>query len=176
MKRLRILLVGLVLIGIVLSLWWRHSPYYHEVRSATTFTVINAPADRVAAVLTDFSKYPEWNPYVIRAEKLEGGTSGSSPLRMRVVESVGGHTSTHRVHVTRWEENGFSWSGSSWPGWLLSWNESFDIVRIDAGHSELQVTQSYQGVLLRSYWNYRNRKTLDSAKAMGASLKKRVEP
>jgi hypothetical protein len=33
-----------------------------------TITEINAPAERVWQVLTDFRRYPEWNPYIRRVQ------------------------------------------------------------------------------------------------------------
>ena len=33
-------------------------------KQITTETVINAPADKVWAELTDFTSYPEWNPFI----------------------------------------------------------------------------------------------------------------
>jgi len=168
--RLQILLVGSILLGTLLTAWWLHSPLYHEVRAVTSFTVINAPADKVLGVLTDFKKYPEWNPYIVEAVP-----RADQPAELGIVERTGNRSRSHTVQLTRFDMNGFAWSGSTTPGWLLSWNESFTVTEIDATHCRLEVSQSYQGALLRSYWNYYNQKTLSAVKSMGLAVKKRVE-
>ena len=173
MKRLQILVVGMILVGFVLAMWWKSSPYYHEVRTAATFIEIDAPADQVAKVLLDFNKYPEWNPYVVRAERPPNSTT--PPFRMKIVEASKNGSHAHRVQVTNLTDRSFRWTGSLWPDWLLSWSESFEITPIDTAHSRVEVLQSYQGVLLRSYWSYQNQKYLAAVKEMGRALKKRVE-
>lgn len=104
--RVQIVVFGLIAIAILLTAWWRRSPYFHEVRSAITFVKIEAPCESVQAVLTDFEKYPEWNPYIVRAERMGSGTH--VPFTMKVVESGGGRSRSHRFSITRWEKNGFS--------------------------------------------------------------------
>lgn len=170
--RVQIVVFGLIAIAILLTLWWRKSPYYHEVRSAITFVKVDAPCQNVNAVLTDFTKYPEWNPYVVRAERKD--SNSQIPFTMTVVESSGTSSRSHRVKVTRWQNDGFTWEGSTWPSWLLSWTESFETEAAGDHQCELLVTQRYQGLLLRSYWNYMNPKYLSSVNRMGSELKKRV--
>ena len=175
MKRLQILVVGLILVGFVLAMWWKSSPFYHEVRTAATFLELDAPADQVAKVLLDFNKYSEWNPYVVRADAPAPQSRVVVPFQMKIVEASkdGGHS--HRVQMTNLTDRGFAWSGSLWPSWLLNWSESFEVIPIDDTHSRVEVLQSYQGVLLRSYWSYQNPKYLAAIKDMGRALKKRVE-
>ena len=131
MKRLRILLVGLVLIGILLGIWWRRSPLYHEVRTVATFTTIDAPADRVLKTLTDFDKYPEWNPYVVKVGSTEGKNLASQP-KIRIEERAGKRSLSHNVRLTRFDQEGFAWQGSLFPGFLLNWREGFEVTPIDA--------------------------------------------
>jgi hypothetical protein len=52
-------------------------------RLIKTETVINAPADRVWAEMTDFASFPSWNPFVRRAEgRLEPGEQLKIRLRL----------------------------------------------------------------------------------------------
>src|SRR6266704_424184 len=165
MKRLQILLVGIILIGFVLAMWWQHSPFYHEVRTATTFMSIDASAEKTVQVLTDFEKYPEWNPYIVKVAPQ--GQASTSPRRFRVVERAAGRSSSHTVQLVSIDKHGFEWTGHSWPGFLLNWTERFTVVPVDSSHCRLEVAQSYQGVLLRSYWNYYNHRYLAAVKEMG---------
>ena len=39
---------------------------------------IDAPAEQVWRVVTDFARYPEWNPFIIRAAGSSASAGGSS--------------------------------------------------------------------------------------------------
>ena len=171
MKRLFILLVGFVLIGIVLAEWWVHSPYYGEVRMATTFITVDASADKVWQTLEATGDYSQWNPYIARVD----GTLAAG-ARLRVVEKFGGKNHTYSVLVTRFQpsDRQFAWAGSTWFPALLRWSESFVVEPIDATHCRVDISQGYQGVLLRSFWNNNNQKALSAVKQMGQALKKRA--
>src|SRR5688572_2335739 len=73
-----------------------------------TEIVIDAPPERVWAVLTDFERYAEWNPFVqaVQGELTEGGR-----LRVRLVPP-GGRAITMRPRVTAMDPGvAFEWLG-----------------------------------------------------------------
>ena len=52
-------------------------------RLIKTETIIDAPAERVWAEMTDFASFPEWNPFVRQAEgRLEPGEQLKIRLRL----------------------------------------------------------------------------------------------
>jgi len=171
MKRLRIFLVGLVLLA-VLGMAWLWKGYESEILSSHTFVEINAPADKAWAVLTDLASYPQWNPYVVTAT----GTLKEGE-KLRIIEEFDGMRRSHAVLVTRFDpqERQLIWVGSTTPSILLKWGEWFGIEPIDANHSRLTVANSNQGLLAWLYWKYNKTRDLQVYRSFGSAFKKKVE-
>ena len=53
-----------------------------DVRELSTEIIIRAPAGNVWRILTDFSRYPEWNPFI---KKIEGDSVERSRLIVQIV-------------------------------------------------------------------------------------------
>lgn len=79
------------MIGGLLSACTTHIPIRTEI-------VVQAPPERVFAVLTDFEKYPEWNPYHIR---VAGKPEIGAELEVRVHRPDGKTVDVPAVHVLR---------------------------------------------------------------------------
>ena len=171
MKRLRILLVGLMLLAL-LGIAWLTKGYKSEILTAYTFVAVDAPADKAWAVLTDIESYSQWNPYIVEAK----GTLKSGE-KLKIVEEVGGKQRSHGVLITRFQpaDHQLIWEGSTVPTLLLKWNEWFSVEPIDTNHCRLVLMQSNQGLLAQLYWKYNKNSVLQAYRDFGSALKKKAE-
>lgn len=170
MKRLRILLVGIILVALFGFLYATRNT--GEVLTSYTFIAVNAPAEKTWAILTNISAYPSWNPYVVEAEG-----NLSSGQKLRIVEEVGGKRHTHTVRVTRLDvaNHELQWEGSMIPAKLLKWEEGFLVEAVDASHCRVAMLNSHQGLLAKLYSKYNKNRHLQAFREYGAALKKRAE-
>jgi hypothetical protein len=171
MKRLQIFVFGLILLAVFCAVWFTKTKP-GEVLTSYTFVAIDAPADKVWAVLTDVSSYPAWNPYVVEA-------TGTLKIgeRLKIVEEIDGKRHSHSVLVTQFEpqQRQIVWQGSIFPSAFLKWNEWFSVEAVDANHSRVTMLISHQGLLANIYWKYNKNKDLQAFRKFGAALKKKVE-
>jgi uncharacterized protein YndB with AHSA1/START domain len=71
-------------------------------RLAATSVDIDAPIEAVWSVMTDFARYPEWNPFVVAIQLLDGELRQGSTLGLHVRWAGGGEEHTVE-QVTRLE-------------------------------------------------------------------------
>ena len=74
------------------------------MREITTEIEIHAPADRVWNILTNFSQFQQWNPFIRQAE---GEVKEGARLRVRI-EPPGSRGMTFKPLVTRAPSAGVS--------------------------------------------------------------------
>lgn len=131
---------------------------------------IEAPLSRVYAVLTDFARYHEWNPYlpVVRGELAVGSTL---TLELSLPEGKSYELSPEVTRVTENQE--LRWR-SSWLLPALLEAEHFFQLREHAGKTRVMQGQDFSGFLLRFAGNSL---TLAARGAvyMNQALKKRAE-
>jgi hypothetical protein len=72
-----------------------------------TRVVINAPGDKVRAIVADYGSYPSWNPFVV---KVEGDMSAGKDVRV-TVQPVGQAQITGTGHVLASDPGRIAWSG-----------------------------------------------------------------
>lgn len=106
---------------------------------------IEAGAYAVWDVLTDFPRYPEWNPAVAFLDEVREGAR----VRMRV--TLFGRTLTVpvRIEALRAREE-LRWRGG--PGWLMHGTHYFRIAPIGPGRTELVHGERFGGVALPLLW------------------------
>jgi hypothetical protein len=102
---------------------------------------IDAPLDRIWAVLIDVERWPEWTASVRRAEKVDSGplTAGSRVL----VEQPNLRTSHYRVDVVRAPED-FTWTTRS-PG--VTTRAGHVLAPIGDGRVRMELTLDQSGPL-----------------------------
>jgi hypothetical protein len=131
---------------------------------------IEAPLARVYAVLTDFARYHEWNPYlpVVRGELTVGGKLA---IELSLPEGKTYELSPEVTHVTENQE--LRWR-SFWLLPALLEAEHFFQLRQHAGKTRVMQGQDFSGFLLRFAGNSL---TLAARGAvyMNQALKKRAE-
>jgi hypothetical protein len=132
---------------------------------------IAAPASRVWQVLTDFPRYPEWNPFIT---EIEGVPEVGARLRVRI-QPPGRKPMTFKptvLVVTRDRE--LRWLGRLYLPRLFDGEHSF---RIEDKRRNCRFRQSerFSGVLVRLFGAGIFEATERGFEAMNSALKVRVE-
>ncbi|TMI51120.1 SRPBCC domain-containing protein [Candidatus Bathyarchaeota archaeon] len=98
------------------------------MKEVSSEIVIEAPADRVWQVLTDFTKFPEWNPFI---KKMSGEPRTGAKLEVRI-EPPGGRAMTFKPKMVSVETNReMCWLGKLWIPGLFNGEHCFTIEALD---------------------------------------------
>jgi hypothetical protein len=132
---------------------------------------IHATPERVWEVLTDLAAYPEWNPFIVRAD---GVVEPGRRLILRM-QPVGGRAMTLRprlldVAVPRM----LRWRGRLGVPGLMDAEHSFRL-EPKAGGTRLIQQETFSGALVPFLAASLNRNTLPAFVAMNEALKSRAE-
>ena len=134
---------------------------------------INASAEKVWRVLTDFAGYPEWNPFII---EIEGEAKEGSRLAIKVKNAGGGVMGFRPKLLTVKPNRELRWLGQLWglPG-VLNGDHPFLIEENgDAGVRFVQ-KENFTGVLVPFLTKRLRRDANWGFNVMNEALKKRVE-
>jgi hypothetical protein len=140
------------------------------MRVIRTETEIDAPPAAVWAALTDFTAYPEWNPFITEAA---GTLAVGETLTLRMVPGEGrAQTFTPEVRAVR-EHAELAWLGALRWSWLFSAEHRFTLSAV-GGATRLVQSEVFRGALVPLL-----RTTIDQAerdfRSLNAALKERVE-
>lgn len=140
-------------------------------REIVTEIEIDAPPERVWAVLTDFPAYCEWNPFITRAE---GRPEPGTRLRVRI-HPPGGSVMAFRPKVLRAEPGReLRWLGSLLFRGLFDGEHAFTIEPIGGARVRLVQRECFAGVLVPLLASTLD-KTRRGFEAMNRALKARAE-
>ena len=132
---------------------------------------IDAPAQKVWAVLTDFARYPEWNPFITSVEgKLEVGAR----LDIRVCPPESSEMRLGPTLLVHDAPRELRWRGHLFVKGLLDGEHFFQVRDTEPGHSQFVHGEDFSGILLR----FLGRKLTQVARGfvyMNQALKRRVE-
>ena len=141
----------------------------HELR---TEIEIDAPADVVWGVLTDFDAYPDWNPFV---KKIRGEARTGERIEV-TLEQPGNKPITFRPEVRTVEENrAFVWFGRLGLPRIFDGEHHLEIEPLEEGRVRFVHRESFAGVLIPFMKKMIATKTRDGFVAMNAALKGRAE-
>ena len=133
---------------------------------------IDATPEQVWWVLSDFAAYPQWNPFITRAE---GQTRPGSPLVLRM-QPVGARGVTLRPTVVEATPgHRLRWLGRFGIPGLFDAEHSFTITRRDQGGVRLSQDERFTGILVPLMARSLDRHMLPAFQAMNAALKDRAE-
>ena len=137
----------------------------------STHVGIEATPERVWEVLTDLAAYPEWNPFIVRAE----GTVGPGRRLTLTMQPAGGRAMTLRprlVEVAVHRE--LRWRGRLVLPGLMDAEHTF-LLRAQGGGTRLVHQETFRGVLVPFVAASLDRNTLPAFVAMNEALKRRAE-
>ncbi|MCJ2088953.1 SRPBCC domain-containing protein [Methylobacterium sp. E-005] len=100
-------------------------------RISSAAIAIPARAGMVWSVLTDLESYPDWNPFI---RKAEGQRRAGARWRLELTRN-GRSYRTLRVQVTCWE-----------PGRRLTWRSGIATPHLITGTHDVRITETRQGV------------------------------
>jgi len=133
---------------------------------------IDATPQRVWRVLTDLSAYPDWNPFIVRAEGL---VHAGSRLVLRM-QPVGGRPITLKPTVVEAVEGAcLRWRGTVGIPGLLDAEHVFRLTERNNGGSTLHQDEHFTGLLVPLMKASLRRSTLPAFAQMNEALKRRAE-
>ncbi len=106
---------------------------------------INAPAEKVWKVLTDFAAYPEWNPFVRRGE---GEVRVGARLHVYIQPSAGKGMSFRPTVLVADPNRELRWLGHLWVRGLFDGEHSFSIEPLSEGRDRFIQRERFGGLLL----------------------------
>ena len=141
------------------------------MKNLQTEIIINAPAEKVWSILTDFEKFPQWNPFIV---KLEGKPEVNTRLRAELKNGDGVSVFKPRVLVAE-KNKAFEWLGSLPVPGIFNGHHYFRIEALNAGQSKFIHGENFSGLLAGFIMNKIGEQTRDGFIGMNKALKERAE-
>ena len=140
------------------------------MKEVRTEIEIDAPAERVWQILTDFDQWSEWNPFLYRAE----GRAGQGEQVELFFERSGAKEMKLNCTITKLEpEHEWIWKYHIvWSG-LFRGEHSFAVEKIDENHSRFLQREVFNGLLVPMF--LKEAETTSGFVAMDKALKARAE-
>ena len=133
---------------------------------------IEAPAERVWQVLTDFAKFPEWNPFI---RQMTGEVRTVAPLEVRL-EPPGGRAMSFKPKMVNVETNReMRWLGRLLIPGLFTGEHSFSIEALDEKGVRFIQHEKFTGLLVPFMAKSLDKDTKSGFEAMNRALKERAE-
>jgi hypothetical protein len=143
-----------------------------QPKEISTRIVINAPANKVWQVLTDFAQYPSWNPFIksITGEAKVGNTI------VALIEPPGAQGMTFKPVVLAFTRNQeFRWKGKLLINGLFDGEHIFELTDSGNGTTTLVQREVFTGILVPLFAKMLDNNTLAGFNLMNEALKARVE-
>jgi len=142
-----------------------------DVRQLRREIEIDAPPERVWAVVTDFAAYPEWNPFI---RQISGEQRVGARLEVRI-EPPGARATTFKPTVRAVEANReLRWLGRLLVPGIVDGEHSLRIEPLQGGRSRFVQSERFSGILV-GLLKGTLAKTETGFEQMNAELKSRAE-
>ena len=133
---------------------------------------IDAPAERVWYLLTDFASYPQWNPFIRR---ISGEPTKGERLEARI-EPPGGRGMTFKPKVLNAEPNReLRWLGHLLVSGLFDGEHSFTIQPLEENRIRFIQREAFKGLLVPLFARSLETNTQRGFEEMNRALKERAE-
>ena len=140
-------------------------------RHLETEILIQAPPERVWRVLTDFSAYPDWNPFI---ESLEGSAEAGTYLKLCLRTPDGKRHRFRPVVLQATPSRRLRWLGRVGVPGLFDGEHDFELIPEGTG-TLFRQSETFQGFLVPLLWGQVGAATHAGFMAMNAALKARAE-
>lgn len=133
---------------------------------------IEASPAQVWTVLTDFEKYPDWNPFI---KSLTGNVAVGQTITVRL-EPPGGSGTTFKPTVLAVEKNKeLRWLGSLLFKGLFDGEHRFELTDNGDGSTTFHQSEQFGGILVPLFKKMLDVNTRNGFEAMNQKLKERAE-
>jgi hypothetical protein len=106
---------------------------------------IDAPAEQVWRIVTDFARYPEWNPFIVRAS----GVQRVGERLELTIKAPGVRAVTFRPRVLDVEPGRLiRWKGKLWVPGLFDGRHVLVVETLDGGRSRFTTHEQVSGILV----------------------------
>jgi len=142
------------------------------MRGLRTEIEINGTIDRVWEVLTNFSSFFEWNPFI---KRIEGDLKVGAQLKV-LMEPPGGKAMTFKPIIKILEPNTeFRWLGSLLIPGIFDGEHIFQLEQINDNKIKFTHRENFSGLLVPLLWKSLNSTTRQGFEEMNKALKEKVE-
>lgn len=142
------------------------------MKSIETEITIRGTPEQVWSVLTDFRKYPDWNPFIREAS---GEVKMGARLKVRI-HPPDGRPMTFRPTVREASPNReLRWLGHLGLPGLFDGEHVFQLAPAGAGQTRLRQNEEFRGMLVRLFPNSMFEKTRRGFEEMNRALRATVE-
>jgi len=142
------------------------------MRKIDTQIVIAAPPQRVWAVLTDFPRYPEWNPFI---RTIHGKPQAGATLTVQM-QPPGAKAVTFLADVIKAEpDRELRWLGSLWAPFLFAGEHTFQLNSLAADQTLLNHSERFTGILVPVLWPTIGDSTRRGFELMNQALQREAE-
>lgn len=133
---------------------------------------INAPAETVWRVLTDFSCYSQWNPFIrsIQGEARQGG------MLEVFIQPPGGNGMTFRPVILALQPGReLRWRGRLLLPGIFDGEHQFQIEPLGENYTRFVQREAFSGLLVPFLWSSLDKQTRQGFEEMNHALKLQVE-
>ncbi|MCK5633360.1 SRPBCC domain-containing protein [bacterium] len=133
---------------------------------------INAPVEKVWAVLTNFEEYPKWNPFI----KLVDGEIKEGSVFKVTLEQPDSKPMVFKPKCLKFEKNKeFKWLGHLYIPGIFDGEHSFELIEMGEKKTNFIQKEIFKGLLVPFLWKQLNTKTRKGFKLMNEKLKELSE-
>ena len=142
------------------------------MKELRTEIVIDASAETVWRVLTDFASFPDWNPFMVR---ISGPVSEGEKLEVRL-QLPGGRGMTFKPQLIKVEPNReLRWLGRLLVPGIADGEHVFELEATGDAQTRLIHREEFRGILARPFLAMVGQKTELGFQEMNEALKARAE-
>ena len=136
-------------------------------KQINTSIIINASKKSIWKILTDFEKYPDWNPFIT---SITGTLEAGQKLQVKLQ----GMTFEPTILTLR-ENSEIKWLGHLWFEGLFDGEHTFKLTDNGDGTTHFEQCENFSGVLVRLFAKSLDKDTKAGFEKMNLELKSRVE-
>lgn len=139
------------------------------MKEVRTEVEIGASPEKVWGILTDFAKYEEWNPFIVKAA---GKAEPGSAIEIHV-KTPAGKKRKYGPTITKAERGReLRWMGKSW---VLNGEHTFIIEPLQEGRVRLVHMEAFDGLLTSFFGKSLDTDIKQGLEEMNRALKERAE-
>lgn len=141
----------------------------HELRTEID---IDAPPERVWAILMDFDAYPDWNPFI---RSIEGDARRGGKLKARIQPSGGRAMTFNPTVLTAEPSRELRWLGKLGIKGLFDGEHRLALEALPGGGTRFRQEERFTGILVPLFRKSLDKDTRRGFEEMNEALKTRAE-